>query len=74
MAIKMENPLNPAADKASRKSALMLAKMLVFAMSDFDDLGMPDWSQKLHQGVKEIMSKYELRPEDLRVLEHETMQ
>ncbi len=72
--MKMETSLNLAVDKASRKSALMLAKMLVFAMADFDDLGMPDWSDKLHQGVNEIMSKYELRPEELRVLRRELMQ
>jgi hypothetical protein len=63
-----------APDKATRKSALMLAKMLVFAMSDFEDLGMPDWSVTLHQGVNEIMSKYELRPEDLRGSNRDVLQ
>jgi hypothetical protein len=70
----MESALDPAADKASRKSALMLAKMLVFAMSDFEDLGMPDWSNTLHQGINEIMTKYKLCPEDIRASRRETMQ
>jgi hypothetical protein len=70
----MESAANPAADKASRKSALMLAKMLVFAMTDFEELGMPDWSHTLHQGVNEIMTKYQLRPEDLRAFRREAMQ
>jgi hypothetical protein len=70
----MEKGLNSDADRASRKSALMLAKMLVFAMSDFEDLGMPDWSHTLHQGINEIMNKYELRPEDLRAPHREAMQ
>lgn len=64
----------PATGKASRKSALMLAKMLVFAMSDFEDLGMADWSVTLHQGINEIMSKYELRPEDLRAPSRDSLQ
>jgi hypothetical protein len=61
-------------DKTSRKSAVMLAKMLVFAMVDFEDLGMPDWSLKLEQGINEIMAKYEIRPEDLRVSRREVLQ
>lgn len=61
-------------DKTSRKSAVMLAKMLVFAMVDFEDLGMPDWSLKIEQGINEIMAKYEIRPEDLRVSGRDVLQ
>jgi len=53
---------------------VMLAKMLVFAMVDFEDLGMPDWSIKLEEGINEIMTRYELRPEDLRYQRRELMQ
>jgi hypothetical protein len=72
--MKTEASQDQVLDKTSRKSAVMLAKMLVFAMVDFEDLGMPDWSLKLEQGINEIMAKYEIRPEDLRVSRREVLQ
>jgi hypothetical protein len=72
--MKTEASQGQVLDKTSRKSAVMLAKMLVFAMVDFEDLGMPDWSLKLEQGINEIMAKYEIRPEDLRVSRREVLQ
>jgi hypothetical protein len=47
--------------------AIMLAKMLIIAMEDFAAIGMEDWSLRLRDGIEEIMARYGLRPEDIRV-------
>ncbi len=61
--------INHCADSAGPRQsyAIMLAKMLMIAMEDFAAIGMEDWSLRLGEGVEEIMARYELRPEDIRV-------
>jgi hypothetical protein len=47
--------------------AIMLAKLLMIAMEDFAAMGMEDWSLRLGEGIEEIMVRYELQPEDIRL-------
>jgi hypothetical protein len=54
---------------ASQSYAIMLAKLLMIAMEDFQAMGMEDWSLRLRDGIEEIMVRYELKPEDIRFFE-----
>ncbi len=54
---------------ASQSYAIMLAKLLMIAMEDFQSMGMEDWSLRLRDGIEEIMVRYELKPEDIRSLQ-----
>lgn len=52
---------------ASQSYAIMLAKILLVAIEDFAALGMEDLSLRLRDGVQEIMAKYQLTQEDIRI-------
>jgi len=52
-------------DEYSRKSALALARLLSFAMADFEELGMSEWSEKVRECTDALIAKYQLHPEEL---------
>jgi hypothetical protein len=54
-------------EDASQAYAVMLAKILIVAMEDFAALGMEELTARLREGIKEIMDKYELKPDDVRI-------
>jgi hypothetical protein len=54
-------------EAADQSYVIMLAQILIVAMEDFAALGMEDLTLLLREGIKEIMDKYELKPEDVRV-------
>jgi len=58
---------NPQSEAANPVYAMMLAKILIVATEDFAALGMQELSKQLREGIKEIMDKHQLKPEDVRV-------
>ena len=61
--------LHAQSDCPDQAYAIMLAKLLMIAMEDFAAMGMEDWSLRLRDGVEEIMVRYELKPDDIRLLQ-----
>lgn len=59
----------PSSSALSQNYALMLARMLIFAIEDFQTLGMEDWSLRLGEGVTEIMKKFDLSEAEIRFRE-----
>ncbi|MFT4079549.1 hypothetical protein [Rhodomicrobium lacus] len=52
-------------DEYSRISAVKLARLLSFAMADFEQLGMADWNEKIEECIRALMLRYKLSPEEL---------
>jgi hypothetical protein len=57
----------------SYRYALMLARMLMFAIEDFQSLGMEDWSLRLGEGVNDLMKKFDLNEADLRFKKNQSL-
>jgi hypothetical protein len=52
-------------DEYARNSAVKLARLLSFAMADFEELGMSDWNEKIEECISALIQRYQLSPEEL---------
>ncbi|MBT3070980.1 hypothetical protein KKP04_08875 [Rhodomicrobium sp. Az07] len=52
-------------DEYARKSAVNLARLLSFAMADFEELGMSHWNDRIEECISALMLRYQLGSEEL---------
>jgi hypothetical protein len=60
-------------ESQSRSFVVMLSKVLLFAISDLEELRMRNCSLRLHQVINELMLKYNLEAEDINMHQGENL-